>query len=164
METLNYNKRKKIRLQNYDYSQNGAYFVTICIKDKQHILGTIVENEDITSIVLSKIGKTIAAEIDKIPTIYSSVLVDPFVIMPNHIHMIIIIENDNERRTQFAPTNLPNISRIIKQFKGSITKQIGNNIWQKSYFDHVIRDEQDYQIRSKYIIDNPIKWIYDEYY
>lgn len=102
METLIH--RKKIRLQSYDYRQNGAYFVTICIKDKQHMLGKIAENTDIASIVLSKIGKAVAAEINKLSTIYSGVLVDPFVIMPNHIHMLILIENHNERRTQFAPT------------------------------------------------------------
>lgn len=90
-------------------------------------------------------------------TVYENVFVDNYVIMPNHIHLIIRIESG---RTQFAPT----IGRIIKQFKGSITKQIGKSIWQKSFYDHIIRDDYDYQTKWQYIDENPGKWLEDELY
>ena len=77
--------------------------------------------------------------------------------MPNHIHLIVVIQNG---RTQFAPT----ISRIIKQFKGKITKQVGFCIWQKSFYDHVIRDEKDYLRICEYIENNPVKWTEDKYF
>lgn len=77
--------------------------------------------------------------------------------MQNHIHLIISIDI---RRTQFAPT----ISRIIKQFKGSITKQVKKQIWQKGFYDHIIRDDYDYMVHLQYIDENPAKWIEDKYY
>ncbi len=92
-------------------------------------------------------------------TVYECVFVDNYVIMPNHIHLLIRIENDS-RRTQFAPT----VSRIIKQFKGSVTKQLGMSVWQKGFYDHVVRDEYDYQVRWQYIDENPPKWAEDELY
>ncbi|MPW27286.1 hypothetical protein GC105_16085 [Alkalibaculum sp. M08DMB] len=213
-----HSKRKNIRLQNYDYSQNGAYFITLCTKDKQHLLGRIKETHKNPQIILNNIGKLVAEEINDLSNIYDTVSVDNFVIMPNHIHIIIIIEDHHTGRTQFIPTkntpnvpngssgelssptqepstpnggsgelssptqelstpnsgsgelsspittNPPTIPRIIKQFKGSITKKLHTSIWQKSYYDHIIRDERDYQIRNKYINENPAKWLFDEYY
>ncbi len=75
--------------------------------------------------------------------------------MPNHIHFIISIKADKNGRTQFAPT----ISRVVKQFKGSITKQIGKPIWQKSFYEHTIRNQTDYNEIWEYIENNPLKWI-----
>ena len=102
-------------------------------------------------------------KIEKIHSIYDNVLIDNYIIMPNHIHLIIRIDNNGRTqygRTQFSPT----INRIIKQFKGSITKQIGKPIWQKSFYDHIIRDEIDYQNVWKYIDENPMKWKEDRLY
>jgi len=94
---------------------------------------------------------------NKISKIYNNILIDEYIIMPNHIHVIIEIENG---RTQFAPT----ISQIIKQYKGSITKQIKNNIWQKSFYEHIIRNEKEYLNIKQYIINNPYNWKKDKYY
>lgn len=104
---------------------------------------------------LSKIGIVIENEIYKLNTVYENIKVDKYQIMPNHIHLIIFIYEDSNRRTQFAPT----ISRIIKQFKGSITKQIGFSIWQKSFYDRVIRNEKEYQSVWNYIHNNPLKYL-----
>lgn len=101
---------------------------------------------------LSKIGIIIDNEINKISSVYENVIVDKYCIMPDHIHLIIFILLDDDGRTQFAPT----LSRIIKQFKGSITKQIGVSIWQKSYNDRIIRNEKGYSEVCKYIDENPI--------
>lgn len=104
---------------------------------------------------LSKIGIVIENEIYKLNTVYENIKVDKYQIMPNHIHLIIFIYEDSNGRTQFAPT----ISRIIKQFKDSITKQIGFSIWQKSFYDRIIRNEKEYQSVWNYIHNNPLKYL-----
>lgn len=161
--------RQPNRLEQYDYSQNGAYYITICTKDRQNILWEHANNQNPTSVgansvrpqKLSKCGIIINDAIVKIPNIYDSVFVEKYVIMPNHIHLIILIDNDlNKRRTMFAPT----ISRVVKQFKGYCTKQMGKTIWQKSFYDHIIRNEIDYHRIWQYIDENPAKWELDEYY
>lgn len=113
-------KRKKIRLGGYDYSSCGAYFVTICITDKHKLLWNVGANcvRLHETPPLSDIGKTIDAEIQRLDSIYVNVAVEKYCIMPDHIHMILFIVPDESGRTQFAPT----LSRIIKQFKGSIMK------------------------------------------
>ncbi|MEG2389244.1 MAG: transposase, partial [Clostridia bacterium] len=98
--------------------------------------------------------KIVDDEIQKLNTIYENVVVDTYCIMPDHIHAIIMVLSDENGRTQFAPT----LSRIIKQFKGSITKQIGFSIWQKSFNDRMIRNEQGYREVWQYIDTNPLKW------
>ena len=154
-------KRKNTRLKDYDYSQNGAYFITICTQDKKHLLGEIVgeENLDEPSVgancvrpQLSSSEQMVENEIATLSKIYEGVAVDKFVIMPNHIHMILVIDCEGGR-TQFVPTT----SRIVKQFKGIITKQIGTSIWQRSYHDHIIRNENEYQEIWQYIDGNPAR-------
>ncbi|MCL2592922.1 MAG: hypothetical protein FWD82_06110 [Defluviitaleaceae bacterium] len=150
-------KRKSNRLKDYDYSSNGSYFITICTKDHAKILSQIVGANCVRP-KLSKIGEVVENEITKLSNIYDNVSVNCYVIMPNHIHMIILIQK--EGRTQFAPT----ISRIIKQFKGTITKQAGFSPWQKSFHDHIIRNEKNFITISEYIKNNPINWKNDCFY
>lgn len=150
-------KRKKMRLAGYDYSSCGMYFITICIADRRSLLwknvgaNCVRPNE---SPILSDIGKIIDNEIQKLGGIYENVEVDKYCIMPDHIHMIISILPDEGGRTQFAPT----LSRVVKQFKGSITKQLGFSIWQKSFNDRIIRSETGYLEACQYIDGNPMKW------
>lgn len=151
-------KRKNIRLNDCNYSSNGAYFITICTKNKENLLWENVGANcvrPLDQLPLSKIGIVIENEIYKLNTVYENIKVDKYQIMPNHIHLIIFIYEDSNGRTQFAPT----ISRIIKQFKGSITKQIGFSIWQKSFYDRVIRNEKEYQSVWNYIHNNPLKYL-----
>ncbi|RHO45873.1 transposase [Clostridium sp. AM09-51] len=153
-------KRKNIRLNDYNYSSNGAYFITICTKNKENLLWkNVVKRANcvrpLDQLPLSKIGIVIENEIYKLNTVYENIKVDKYQIMPNHIHLIIFIYEDSNGRTQFAPT----ISRIIKQFKGSITKQIGFSIWQKSFYDRIIRNENEYQSVWNYIHNNPLKYL-----
>jgi REP element-mobilizing transposase RayT len=157
MSVENKNTRKQYRLPNYDYSQNGAYFITICIKNKQPILSKIVVGTSSARpklVQLTKIGAIVDKGIRGINQHYENVFVDNYVIMPNHIHLLIRIQNDN---AQITP--VPTISRIIQQFKGYVTKQVGKPIWQEKSYDHVIRDDYDYMVRYQYIDDNPAKWI-----
>ena len=151
---MNFKTRKPNRLKNYDYSQNGVYFITVCVKNRNPILSYIPVG--VNCVRLSKIGKVVEEEINNISKIYANVTVENYVIMPNHIHLLVFIDRFSGR-TQFAPT----ISRIIKQFKGVITKRLGKSIWQKGFYDHIIRDEYDFQIRWQYIEDNPYRWCED---
>ena len=155
---MDLHKRKNIRLNDYNYSSNGAYFITICTKNKENLLWKNVGANcvrPLDQLPLSKIGIVIENEIYKLNTVYENIKVDKYQIMPNHIHLIIFIYEDSNGRTQFAPT----ISRIIKQFKGSITKQIGFSIWQKSFYDRIIRNEKEYQSVWNYIHNNPLKYL-----
>ena len=99
------------------------------------------------------------AEIAVLSETYSAVEIVNYVIMPNHIHMILSIGND-DGRTRFTPT----VPRIIKRFKCSITKKLGFSIWQKSFHDHIIRDEAEYLRIWQYIDENPVKWDEDCYH
>jgi putative transposase len=154
-------KRKNIRLANYDYSRGGYYFITICTRDKKRILWEVEEAGNLPSEKppLSKIGRIIDSEINKINSIYQNVAINKYVIMPNHIHMIIVLNDVNE-----SSKNTPTLSRIVQQFKGAITKQVGFSLWQKSFYEHIIRHEKEYLEIWDYIETNPLKWNEDEYF
>ena len=109
---------------------------------------------------LSNIGKIVLDELERRNQTYPAVSLYSYVIMPNHLHIMVVISADEYGRPQVAPT----VERMVKQFKGASTKKIGAPIWQKSYIEHVIRNKKDYQTRSNYIYENPIRWYYDELY
>lgn len=143
-------KRKPVRLSEYDYSLPGAYFVTICVKDRKAILSDITVGANSirpNKIHLTKYGEVVKTAIENIPKHYPSISVDNFVIMPNHVHLLLQIHSDVDGRTLFAPT----INRVIKQMKEYATKQIGFSIWQKSFNDHIVRGKDDYLEIWQYI-------------
>ncbi len=154
-------KRKKIRLTEYDYSQNGAYFVTICTKDRKMLFGDVGAD----SISARMINRTFKQTIDK----YSNVHCDKYVIMPNHFHAIIEIKRAD---MESAPT----ISEIVQEFKRYSTVEyiklvkekllppFDKQIWQRSFHDHIIRNEYDYREIWEYIDTNPMKWDEDCFY
>ena len=80
--------------------------------------------------------------------------------MPNHLHIMVVIFADDNGRTQFAPT----LNRMVKQFKGAVTKEIEKSVWQKSFAEHIVRNKTDYEIKCEYIYENPTRWYYDELY
>ena len=149
-------QRKPNRMANSEYSKNGAYFITVCIQDKHEILWE--SGATCARPPLSEIGETVENEITRISSVYRNVVVDCFVVMPNHVHMILVVTANGQ--TQIAPT----ISRIIKQWKGSISKKIGFSPWQKSFHDHIIRDKNDYYRIVQYIENNPSNWEDDYFY
>ena len=104
--------------------------------------------------ILSHYGNIVDEAINNIPSKYPAVDVDRYVIMPDHIHLLLIIRADEYGRPMVAPT----MSRVVQQLKGYITKRIGSSIWQKLFVDHVIRNRQDYEEHVKYIYENPMKW------
>ena len=109
---------------------------------------------------LTPLGEIVNHAILSIPSHYSDVSVDHYVIMPNHIHLLMRIDRD-PGRAMLAPTD---ISRVIQQLKGFITKQYGKAFWQKSFYDHIVRDESDYRTRWQYIDENPARWAEDEFF
>ena len=138
--------RKTNRLQNFDYSQNGAYFITICTKNKQMSLGMIENNNlDRPGMWLSDSGEIVRRFIEGISITDSNVYVPNYTIMPNHIHLILVVGTDDEDGTPRAasPTKAL-IPKTINALKGLSSKKAGGSLWQRSYYDHVIRNEEDY--------------------
>ena len=148
--------RKRNRLENHDYSACGAYFITICTaKRENHFWEHSKSFADCPqSVTLSKHGKIVEKAISNISSVYPALTVDHYVIMPDHIHLLVRIRSDDHGEPMVAPT----ISRVVQQLKGYVTKHIGFPIWQKLFFDHIIRNRQDYEEHAKYIYDNPMKY------
>lgn len=158
-------KRKQIRLQNYDYSSPGSYFVTICTHERRCILSEIAVGDgvlDVPNVRLSPYGEIVAETLREMGKTYSWLSLDRYVIMPNHIHLLVQIGDNGPSRTP-APTNelLP---MLISTFKRFTNRKCGLQLWQRSYHEHVIRNERDYQEIWEYIDTNPAKWAEDRYY
>ncbi len=149
--------RKNIRLRDYDYSRSGVYFITVCTENKTPILWDINVGTTNGRPPLSAKGEIVDNAINNIHTIYPSVEIDKYVIMPNHVHLLISISNNEE---VILPS--PKINTVIQHLKGFASKRIGSSIWQARYYDHVIRDDKDYLTRWNYIDKNPCKWEDDE--
>lgn len=149
-------QRKPNRLKTFDYSAPGAYFITICTKDRRNLfwnnVGASIARPQ--EVILSHAGRIVDTAIRDIPVHYPAVSVDRYVIMPNHIHLLLQIHTDTNGQRIGSPT----ISVIVQQMKGYVSKQIGCSIWQKLFHDHVIRDIADYQKIWVYIENNPIRW------
>lgn len=158
-------QRKKNRLARYDYSRAGYYFVTMCVANRAEILGKVCRGAHCAPAytMLSESGRAVDAAILQIPKHHQNVRVDKYVIMPNHIHLILVL-GETGGRTMCAPTHNPPVSGIIRGMKEAVTKSLGYKIWQKSYHDHVIRSHADYLRIWTYIDTNPSKWREDCYY
>ena len=201
--------RRSIRLQGYDYSQEGLYFITICCQDRAHLFGEIVDGK----MILNDAGLQAKKSWQDIPNHFPNAVLHEYIIMPNHIHGIIEfvganqyspnnnspnnnspnqtfsdngndVENNDKAKDlelvngtkNFSP--LPNatwrspsktIGSVIRGFKIGVTKWMRNNttvvnVWQRNYYDHIIRNEQDYERISEYIKNNPILWKEDRFY
>ena len=147
--------RKSTRIPHYDYSKDNYYFVTICTHEKKCIFGTVKK--------LSRYGKIAADSVREIPLHYSGVKIDKFIVMPNHIHMIVIIGCDNTSETK------PDLGQVIGSFKSGVTRKIhetapDERIWQRSFHDHVIRSRKDYEKIWSYVDTNPMRWEQDCFY
>ena len=160
--------RRNIRLKKFDYSSEGYYFVTICVKDGHMMLGEIVGNGLARSayIELSDYGIIANREMQKISSHYSDVMIDQYVIMPNHIHAIVIIRGGIRRLdgTTERASPFPTLGNIIGGYKAGVSRLCGFSLWQKSFYDHIIRSDADYLRIWQYIDDNPAKWTEDEYF
>jgi REP element-mobilizing transposase RayT len=173
--------RKSIRLKGYDYSQPGLYFITICVQDRKHLFGKI-ENKEM---ILNEAGKIAEACWQEIPEHFPNVKLHEYIIMPNHVHGIVEIVGAENFLPQYSQTDtvspvgaeniLPqhSIGSIVKGFKIGVTKWFRNNkvgaikilssIWQRNYYEHIIRNEQSFEHITAYIINNPSNWADDDF-
>ena len=167
--------RKANRIPNYDYSQSGAYFVTVCTKDRKRILsrltvGTPVPDcplDTCPQIRLLKHGEIAEKYINQLNEFYDHISVDKYAIMPDHIHILMTIRSGQSRTP--VPTcenKIDNrnstVAKFVSTFKRFCNKEYGENIWQGRYYDHVVRNQQDYNEIWEYIENNPRKWILTE--
>jgi len=157
--------RKPTRLKNFDYSKCGAYFITICTENRKNLLSVIV-GEGSSLPQLTSCGKIADKWINELSGKYREFSVDHYVVMPNHIHLLLSIKPSSGREN---PS--PTVATAIGWLKYQITKDINDlkkskceRIFQRSFFDHVIRNQYDYMEISKYIKDNPARWYYDKLY
>ncbi|MBN2107361.1 MAG: transposase [Deltaproteobacteria bacterium] len=166
--TAEIHHRRSIRLQGYDYAGAGAYFVTICAHDHNSLFGEIVDGK----IVLNNMGQVVLACWNDLPHHYKNLELDFFTIMPNHVHGIMALLDTTfvGAGLKPAPTGkrhgLPEMVRALKTFSSKRINQIrktpGMPVWQRNYYDHVIRDDDDLNRIREYVINNPANWQEDE--
>ena len=175
-------KRKSLRLPDYDYSAPGAYFVTICTHDRRCILSDIVVGADALGgpqVALTPIGQIVEEQIQAIPARYPTIGIEKYVIMPNHVHLLVSIR-DLSGGASPSPTvgteasssegdMLPSLFDVVRVLKSLTTRMarpfLGENpLWQRSYHEHVIRNEEDYRQIWEYIDSNHARWAEDRYY
>ena len=165
--------RKKLRLENYDYQSPGAYFVTICTQGHLSTLGKIVDQ----NVELTWKGEIVQDLWVEISQHFSYVKLDEFVVMPNHLHGIlwIVEQNDSIPSKRKNPNSVNpqtgSLSVIVRSFKSAVTRKVnqtshtpGSGFWQRSFHDHILRDDQDLDQHRTYIMENPIRWELDKYY
>ena len=155
------------RLKDYDYSRNGAYFVTICTKNSRHLFGSIVDQK----LIPNRQAEVVTECWLDLPAHYTNCVLDKFIIMPNHVHGIIIMDNEIVE-TGLKPVSTAgrvaksySLSEIIRGFKTFSARKIneyqntrGKAFWQSRFFDHIIRNREELKRIRQYIIENPLKW------
>ena len=155
-------KRKPNRLTEYDYSTPNAYFITICTQNRRNLfwtdVGAIIDRPK--NLPLTALGHIVQRCIEDIPNHYPAITVDNHVIMPNHVHLLLQINTDCDGRSMIAPT----VSTVVRLMKGAVSKQVEFPVWQKGFYDHIIRNDTDYREIWNYIECNPIRWTEDKLY
>lgn len=162
--------RRSIRLPGYDYTSAGAYFITLCTHDRACMFGKIVNGE----MQLNALGEIVRAEWELTGRLRPEIELGPYVMMPNHFHAIVwlIDRTGTARRApsveQFGKPVAGSIPTIVRAFKSAMTRQInafrgtpGAPVWQRNYYEHIIRDESSYQTIAAYILNNPARWEQD---
>ena len=139
--------RKRNRLRDYDYSSNNLYFITFNTKDYQNIL---CDGQDFE---FTDVGCMVQEAIEAIPGIYEGVELLTYIIMPNHVHLLLLFHGASVT-----------VSRVIQQMKGVVRKKAKRPIWHTSFYDRIVRDEREMQLIWNYIDNNPGKWLEDRYY
>ena len=168
--------RKLNRLKNYDYSSNGLYFITICTRNRVQYLSEIMYDDPFDKVTgeyvgnaalgvpcvkFTEYGEIVNDNIKKINEIYRYVSVLNYVIMPDHVHLVLFVSDYEEEQcgTPRAAFPTKSVSQVINALKSISTKQIGFTVWQKSFYDHIIRNEEEFLEICGYIDNNPINWV-----
>ena len=162
-----FSKRKPTRLNGFDYSNSGAYFITICTENRRKILSRIVGVDvldDPNNVQLLPYGKIADKYINQLSEFYDNIKVDSYVIMPNHIHIMLFVFDNGSSRTSTPTRQHSSVSQFVSTLKRYCNKEYGENIWQRHFNDHIIRSRDDYKEHLRYIYDNPVRWYFDELY
>jgi len=160
---MNEHTRKiSLRLQGYDYSRPGTYFITICAKDNEMMFGEITSSH----MALSEYGSIVQTILERTNQAYRTLLLETFIVMPNHIHMLIYITDPGDqlrRNTDGRPYSaiMPTFVRTLKTLT---TKALGFSLWQRSYYDNIVHDDTEREIIRQYIKNNPTTWEKDRFY
>jgi putative transposase len=156
-----YPRRISLRLSGYNYCWEGAYFVTLCTQDKTCLLGQIADS----TMRLNQYGEIVKTVWKEIPLHYPEINNAIFIVMPNHLHGIITIQESKRAGSKPAPTTGYSLSEIVRAFKTFSSRSInqlrntpGAHIWQRGYYEHVIQSEKEYHQIGEYILFNPAKW------
>ena len=170
--------RRSIRLRGYDYTSAGAYFVTICVQNRECLFGDVVDGQ----MVLNDYGRIVEGKWGNTPKLRTNVELDEFIVMPNHFHGIVVIAEPGRGVLHYAPANgqpthtntskfrspTQTIGAIIRGFKSTVTKHInelrntpGAKIWQRNYYEHIIRHDDEFSRIREYITVNPARWEMD---
>jgi REP element-mobilizing transposase RayT len=158
-----YKKYKSLRLKEYDYSQPGAYFVTICVKNRKSLFGIINDEK----MILNKAGEISKTEITDIQSHYENIEMGENIVMPNHIHMVVYIYDLTGVGQAATPTKSIRLQDIVGSYKSGVTRKVRliNGFekfgWQRYYFDHIVRSERGLENISDYIRLNPARWAED---
>ena len=154
--------RKSPRLPSYDYAQPGGYFLTVCAHNRACIFGDVVDG----TMVLNDVGQIVQHCWDDLPNHFAHVELDAFVVMPNHVHGIIVLTDGVGAGLKPAPTSMKRhtLSEIVRAFKTFSSRRVnqlrqtpGTPVWQCNYYNHVIRTENDLSAIREYIVNNPLK-------
>ncbi|MEX0805155.1 MAG: transposase [Candidatus Binatia bacterium] len=164
-------RRHSVRLKGYDYTEPGAYFVTICTWNRECLFGEICDGK----MLLSGLGEVVSDEWCRTATARSHVTLDEFSIMPNHVHGILCIDHQGKGKARLAPTTAQfghpvagSLAMIIGAFKSASTKRInkirnmpGASLWQRNYYEHIVRSERELTPIREYIATNAARWSED---
>jgi len=163
-------RRRSLRLKDYDYSQEGAYFMTVCVQDRRCLFGEVIDG----AVLTSPIGQIVQQAWNELPKYYPTVKLDQFVAMPNHIHGIVFIHAPPHvgapfmasHNKQGAINRAPTLGEIVRTLKAASTRLIrlagsAGFSWQRNYYDHVIRNETELTRIREYIVNNPLQWALD---
>lgn len=157
-------QRKQTRLVGHDYTAAGGYFVTLCAYQRQHLFGTISEE----TMQLSAIGRLVEEEWAATPLHRPNIQLDVFVIMPNHIHGLVFVQESSPRPTDraqhAAPLRAGSLGAFVRAYKSAVRRRVGielghqEPLWQRNYYEHIIRNADEYDKIAAYIINNPANW------
>ncbi len=160
-------KRKPTRLQNFDYDSEGAYFITLCTENRRQILSRVVGGDVLDApknVELLPYGRIADKYINQLNHFYDNIKIDQYVIMPNHIHIMMFVMGNGASRTSPPTRQHSAVSQFVSTFKRFCNKEYGGNIWQRHFNDHIIRNREDYEEHLRYIYENPIRWQFDKLY
>ena len=158
---MNFPKRKVLRLKDYDYSQTGGYFITFCTENRAPVLSRITVGKAalrLPQVELTEYGRITEKYIQNISVAYPHISVENYVIMPNHVHLLLLVGDGGQGAAR------PTVSAVVRSIKALVRKETGKSLFQNSFYDHILRDEQDFLIHWDYIETNPGKWAEDEYH